>query len=71
MGPADIDADGGAGRGIPDGPALNLTTLLVVLLVAVVVVAAVVWLFTGSGYFAQGGAAPTPTGPPPTPLPGR
>ncbi|GEM_PF-2111554 len=54
---------------VPSGPTntgdsavaagINLVTVLIVLAVAIVIIAAIIWLFTGSGFFAHGGAAPT------------
>ena len=41
---------------------LNLITVLIILAVAIVIIAAVIWFFTGSGFFVNGGTPPAPSG---------
>lgn len=41
---------------------INLVTVLILIAVAVVIIAGLIWLFTGSGFFAHGGTAPIPSG---------
>ncbi len=41
---------------------INLVTVLILIAVAIVIIAGLIWLFTGSGFFAHGGAAPIPSG---------
>ena len=41
---------------------INMVTVLILIAVAIVVIAAIIWLFTSSGIFSTGGAAPLPAG---------